>query len=96
MGDIVGEAWELFGIMDDEGHLTRVVAKNPNRPAVYDVTDNLRSLLKAVPAPPADDEPSFPEKVLQAAREAGLEIPMRETRAGKIIALHPPDTAERS
>lgn len=43
---------------------------------------------RAATVPPPDAEPSFPERVLQAAREAGLEIPMRETRAGEIIALH--------
>ena len=46
MGDQVraGDAWELFILMKDE-EPTRVIAKDPKRPRVIDVTADLRRLL---------------------------------------------------
>lgn len=40
MVDSVGQAWQLFAVMDDD-KLLRIVAKNPDRPQVIDVTDDI-------------------------------------------------------
>lgn len=49
-----GTAWELFAVMDENNNLTRVVAKDPNRPSVIDVTDDIVRLLHQTrSSPPA-------------------------------------------
>lgn len=43
-----GEAWELYAVMKD-GELVGVVARNPNRPSVIDITNKLARLLHRAP-----------------------------------------------
>lgn len=45
MKKVFGKCWQLFAVMDD-GKFTGVVAKDPERPSVIDVTYDLRELLK--------------------------------------------------
>ena len=48
MADNAGQVWEMFALMKD-GKLVGVVAKDPNRPAVTDITEDLaRRLLHGV------------------------------------------------
>ena len=41
----IGRAWELFAIMDDDGRCVGLFAKDPERPTVVDVTDDVRKLV---------------------------------------------------
>ena len=41
----VGEAWQLFLIMDNEKPIM-LVAKDPNKPSIINVTEEIRILLK--------------------------------------------------
>jgi hypothetical protein len=55
MNKDVGQTCEMFAIMED-GKLVMVVAKNPDRPVVIDITDDLARLLHhKLSAPPKSD-----------------------------------------
>lgn len=38
--------WELFAVMNDDGKLLGIVAKDPNKPSVIDITYDLQKLIK--------------------------------------------------
>jgi hypothetical protein len=59
----LGQAWELFAIMDG-GKLKSLVAKNPNRRQVIDITEEIGKLLAE-----CKGSSSMPETALDAEAE---------------------------